>query len=190
MSNQYREGWFNRGPPELEPRLFKEKIYVRKPEAKPEEPSEIIISGGGSMAMFEHRNLDWISTTVDPIVVLDKWYTPLPTTRNVKAWYLFVEQTNNGATAEDIEIELTLNGIALPTDTRASVSGTPYAVRIRNENDPFMDAGNWTLGAQDSDQSVPLETRSLQVRVRQTTAVDVVAANIEVNMVYATKEWS
>ena len=36
----------------------------------------------------------------------------------------------------------------------------------------------------DADQSAPLETRSLGIRVRQTSAVDAVSAIIEVNMVY------
>ena len=53
----------------------------------------------------EFQNLDWISTSVDAIVILNKWYTPLPTVRDAKGWYLIVEQTNNGATVEDIVCE-------------------------------------------------------------------------------------
>ncbi len=137
--------------------------------------------------MYEYANLDWISTSVDAIVVQNKWYTPLSTTKNVKAFYLIVEQTNNGAAVEDIEVELTINGVASTVTMGAAINGTPHYIR-------WLAAGTFgyhTLIFQirsiDLDQSVPLETKSLQIRVRQTTAVDGVAAQIEVNMVYSVK---
>ena len=140
--------------------------------------------------MYEYRNLDYDTATsaVNPVVI-NTWYTALAVTRNVKAYYLIVEQTNTGATAENVGIELTINGTPI-TGTRTLNSGTPYYIYL---------AGGWAITESvvvsqilslDADQSAPLETRSLGIRVRQTTAVDLVSAVIEVNMVYATLEAS
>lgn len=142
-----------------------------------------------AIAMFEYQNLDWISTSVDAIVILNKWYTPLTTTRNVKAWYLVVEQTNNGATNENIEVELNIDGTPLVYAAVAN-SGTTYYIHFAFDGTLISGTGAWQIGSLDVDQSAPLETRSLQVRVRQTSVVDITAAQIEVNMIYATKETS
>jgi hypothetical protein len=140
--------------------------------------------------MWEYRNLDWDTATdvpIDPIVV-NNWYTALETTRNVKAFYLIVEQTNNGAAAENIEAELTIDGTAYVCGIGGAASGTPYYV-FADIDGALDQVGNVRqILSLDLDQSAPLETRSLQVRVRQTSAVDVVSAIIEVNMVYATLE--
>ena len=139
--------------------------------------------------MFEYRNLDYItSSVVDPIVI-NTWYVALAPTRNVKAWYLIIEQTNDGAAVETIEVELTIDDIVY-TDTLAGVASGAINYMTFDTDGVFGTTGA-TIGqllSLDADQSAPLETRSLGIRVRQTTAVDATGATIEVNMVYETKE--
>lgn len=138
------------------------------------------------MFMSEYQNLDYLNATI----VQNTWYTPFASTRNVKAWYLIVEQTNNGATNENIVVELTINGTVYTRNINNAVSGTAYYVFMFIDGTMTHGTGTRQMLSLDADQSAPLETRSLQIRVRQTTAVDPTAAQIEVNMVYATKEVS
>lgn len=142
--------------------------------------------GGGPLrTMYEYQNLDYFNNAI----TINDWYAPLAETQDVKAWYLVMEQTNNGAAAEDIEVELTINGGApIVAAIGAAVSGTPYYIILGLWGVAGSTDVPQQLLALDVDQSAPLETRSLQVRVRQTTAVDGVSASIEVNMVYATLE--
>ena len=136
--------------------------------------------------MYEYRNLDYDTSATDPITI-NTWYVPLLPTANVKAYYLIVEQTNNGATDETLEVELTIDGTVF-TDSGNRVSGTPYYILFD------VNGGIWASGSVrqilslDLDQSAPLEDVSIGIRVRQTSAVDAVSAIIEVNMVYATLE--
>ena len=139
--------------------------------------------GSSNKQMFEYRNLDWIEDTL----TINEWYTPLATTDNVKAFYLIVEQTNNGAADETLELELTINDVVYSRAVAARVSGTQYYITLDTNSDIGFATVNQIL-SRDADQSAPLETRSLQIRVRQTSAVDVTSAQIEVNMVYATLE--
>ena len=143
---------------------------------------------GGSGFVFEYRNLDYDTTSVLPIIVINDWYTALVSTDNVKAWYLLVEQTNNGAAAETIVTELTINGTTYTNTDAAAASGVLQYMHLDTDGALQNQATARQLLSLDDDQSAPLETQSLQIRVRQTTAVDVVAAQIDVNMVYATKE--
>ena len=145
----------------------------------------------GGMGMFEYQNLDWDTFTdlgIDPIVIND-WYVPLVPTRNVKAHYLIIEQTNDGAAAETIEVELTVDGTVYSKSISMN-SASPAYFFLTNEG---VVNGSYTvlqMLSLDADQSAPLETRSLGIRVRQTSAVDATGAVIEVNMVYETKESS
>lgn len=134
--------------------------------------------------MFEFRNLDWDEDTL----VQNTWYTALATTEDVKAWYIVVEQTNNGAAVETIEVELTIDGTVYTETLVGLASGTPMYLTFLYTGVLASQALVIQVLSRDNDQSAPLETRSLQIRVRQTTPVDPVAAQIEVNMVYATKE--
>ncbi len=122
------------------------------------------------------------------LFVLNDWYTPLPLTRNVKAFYLIVEQTNNGATAENLEVELTVDGVVHLGTIPGATNGTPFYKYIDYSGGFWASATVRQILALDLDQSAPLETESLKIRVKQTSAVDAVSAQIEVNMVYATKE--
>ena len=145
---------------------------------------------GSARSMGEYRNLDWDTDTdagVDPIVI-NTWYTAFETTRNVKAWYLIFEQTNNGASAESIEIEITIDGTVFTTGSINTASGSAMYVNLNADGDLGRSTTVRQLLSRDDDQSAPLETRSLSIRVRQTTAVDVVSAILEVNMVYQTLE--
>ena len=143
--------------------------------------------GGTSKTMFEYANLDYDTSGVANPVVLNVWYEALPVTRNVKAYYLIVEQTNAGATAEDIVLELTIDGVPF-VYSRLIGSGVPYYY-LMNSSGIFDSAATVIqLLSLDFDQSAPLETRSLGIRVRQTSVPDVASAIIEVNMVYATLE--
>ena len=152
--------------------------------------SRIGVGRRSRVGMFEYRNLDWDTSTdagVDPVVI-NTWYTPLATTRNVKAYYLMVEQTNTGATDETIAVELTVNGVVYNYSTSIASGSTWYAYFYVSDGGLYLRNYMSQLLSMDADQSAPLETRSLQVRVRQTTAVDAVSAIIEVNMTYATLE--
>ena len=140
------------------------------------------------MQMFEYANLDWISTDVDPIVVQNFWYTPLVETDDVKAYYLLVEQTNNGAAVEDIELEVTHNGTVDTLTIVGAISGTIYYAVYDVAGVITFSTSVRQVISLDLDQSAPMETKSMMIRARQTTAVDIVAAQIEVNMVYATLE--
>lgn len=135
--------------------------------------------------MFEYQNLDYDTTSVLPIIVINDWYTALETTRNVKGWYLLVEQTNNGAAVETIVTELTIGGTVYTNTDAAAASGVLQYMYLDTDGVLQNQATARQLLSLDDDQSAPLETRSLQIRVRQTTAVDAVAAQIDVNMNYA-----
>ena len=137
------------------------------------------MGGGGRPVMFEYRNLDWDNDDITQNI----WYTALAPVANVKAWYLVVEQTNTGATAEDIVVELTIDGTVY---TRAvnRASGVPMYMHMNQYNALDYQTDIRQMMSLDIDQSAPLETRSLGIRVRQTSAVDLVSAVIEVNMVY------
>lgn len=141
------------------------------------------------MFMFEYQNLDYDTTATANPIVINTWYTALATTRNVKSYYLIVEQTNNGATVEDIEVELTIDGTVYVAAT-AMNSGALYYANFGIAATFGMTGIVNQLLALDADQSAPLETKSLQIRVRQTSVVDLVTAQIEVNMVYETLEMS
>ena len=68
--------------------------------------------------------IDWIDTSI----VQDAWETvtsDLSSGKKAKIFVCLVEQTNNGATAEDLEIEITINGTAYTWSLTAN-SGTPY----------------------------------------------------------------
>ena len=144
---------------------------------------------GSARSMGEYGNLDWDTDTdvgVDPIVI-NTWYTPFAVTRNVKAFYIIVEQTNAGAAAETIVAELTIDGTVY-TWTQVAGSGTPYYLYFNTVGALTDAVSAHQLLSLDADQSAPLETRSLQIRVRQTSVVDLVSAIIEVNMVYSILE--
>ena len=133
--------------------------------------------------LWEYENLDWISTDVDAIVIKDKWYEVL-SVRYVKLFYLISEQTNDGAAAETIEVRLTRNGGTPNLNSGARDSGVQYHYRFAMEGSFVIDGSEQQLLSLDGDQSVSLETESLLIEARQTSVVDAVSAQIEINGVY------
>ena len=138
----------------------------------------------GGLSRFGFRNLDYDTSATDPITI-NVWYTATLPIRNVKAYYLIVEQTNTGGTAEDIVCELTINGTIYNYSANIASGAAQYIFSYLGALGGSGSARQFL--SLDADQSAPLQTRSLGIRVRQTSAVDVTSAIIEVNLVYTTK---
>jgi len=133
--------------------------------------------------------IDYIDTTL----TINDWETVdadlsegLPT----RLWYMYIEQTNNGAAAEDIELELTINGTAYTWSVTAN-SGTRYfCIFSYNLSAGDLETAVSTsilsvMGGLEGDQTCPFTAESISlIRTRQTTAVDGVSAQIEVNIVW------
>ena len=107
-----------------------------------------------------------------------------------KLWYIIVKQTNNGATDEDIEFEITINGVA-HTFSATCVSGTEMFCFFNRS----LAAGTWGCSMVSTKYScnesvvdskaVPFTAETVGlIRVRQTSDVDGVSAQIEVNIVW------
>lgn len=107
-----------------------------------------------------------------------------------RLWYVIVEQTNNGAAVETIELEITFNGTARTWTLAGIASGTPiYCIITSNQSASDFETSSTTSVQQvmslDVDHSVPLTASSIGlIRTQQTTAVDGVSAQIEVNIVW------
>lgn len=108
-----------------------------------------------------------------------------------KLWYIIIEQTNNGATAEDIQVDIVINGTSYTFARANAVSGTPYYGNISH----ILSAGDFecSLSATPSavsaviitNQALPFIADSVGlIREKQTTDVDLTAAQIEVNIIW------
>ena len=130
---------------------------------------------------------------LDATIVQNVWETvsaDLSEGKPARLWYIYIEQTNNGATQETVALELTINGTAY-TDTLTLDSGVRKYVFVQSElagGDFFLvdnPSAYQVNSARDADQSAPFTCKSVGlIRVRQTSGVDVVAAQIEVNVVW------
>jgi len=131
---------------------------------------------------------------IDTSLVINTWETvvaDLSGGKPAKIWSIEVEQTNNGATDETIELEITINGTAY-VFTRSCISGTIYFgtfLQLSTGTDftPQLNASSFTTGATklSANQAIPFMASSVGlIRVRQTTAVDVTSAQIEVNITW------
>lgn len=132
---------------------------------------------------------------VDTSLVINTWETvvaDLSEGEPARLWYIIVEQTNNGAAIETIEFEITINGTPYLVTHAGIASGVRDFVfsQLVDAAGDFAFAGavsivtvlNPTL---DPDNAIPFGAISVGlIRVRQTTAVDGVAAQIEVNVVW------
>ena len=136
--------------------------------------------------------VDYITTGVADPIVINTWYTAtanLSGGKPAKLLYILVEQTNNGATAETIELEITINGTAY-VFTAACDDGSEYYGRIRHylvggDFDTVLSITQSLTNALSNAHSVAFIAEKVGlIRVRQTTAVDAVAAQIEVNIVW------
>lgn len=130
---------------------------------------------------------------LDTSLTVDGWETvsaDLSGGLPARIWYMIIEQTNNGAAVENFEIELTINGTAYTFSRDNIPSGADFFGLITHELDTgdfdtYLDADPRTMGSRDGDHAVPFIAQYIGlIRVRQTTAVDVGGAQIEVNIVW------
>jgi len=148
------------------------------------------------MKKSSHKGVYWKTQLpvdyLDDSLVQNNWenvVADLSGGKPVRFWYVIIEQTNNGATAEDLELEITINGTAYTISVTADDS-QPYFVFLSYS----LVAGDFAFGtgtscrqvlASDIDQSAPMSCENVSlIRVRQTSDVDGVAAQIEVNIVW------
>ena len=135
---------------------------------------------------------------LDVTLVQDAWETivaDLSEGAPAKIWYIIVEQTNNGAAVEDIELEITINGTVYLWDPAAVVSGArmycyvTFQQTLGDFNTFEVNTLNTVGSAAGSvEHTIPFVAQSVElIRVRQTTAVDGVAAQIEVNIFWERK---
>jgi hypothetical protein len=141
--------------------------------------------------------IDFIETTI----VINTWNTVIANLSGgdpAMLLYLYFEQTNNGATGETIECEITINGTAYTEAVAGLSSGSIQYVYM----EPNLTGGDFTINGSTTATSfgtgsiVPIEgvrpyinnwfiAESIGlIRIRQTSAVDVVSAQIEVNAVW------
>lgn len=133
--------------------------------------------------------VDYLDTTL----VINTWETvsaDLSGGLPAKLWFIVMVQTNNGATAETIELEITINGVA-HTFTFSGIGSATPGYGYYNAD---LSAGTWktqatttiiTVGSIESDAAVPFIAESIGlIRVRQTTGVDGTSAQIEVNIAW------
>lgn len=136
---------------------------------------------------------------LDDSLTINDWSTvsaDLSGGEPVNLWYIQLEQTNNGGTPETLELEINMvnpsTGVVTAyTFTLACNSGTIYyAIINRNltggDFTCILSATAYSVNASPSaNVALPFFTASVGlIRVRQTTDVDVVAAQIEVNITW------
>jgi len=149
------------------------------------------------MKKSSHKGVYWKTQLpvdyIDTSLVINTWETviaDLSGGKPARLWFIIVEQTNNGATAETIEFEITINGTAY-TVTITADDSTPYFIYVMHS----LTAGDFTfnsstgnmtvLGIGYTQYAIPFSVDSVSlIRVRQTTDVDGTSAQIEVNIVW------
>jgi len=149
------------------------------------------------MKKSSHKGVYWRTQLpvdyIDTSLVQNTWenvVADLSGGKPARLWLIIVEQENNGATVETIELEITINGTAYTWTLTGIASGTPNYCYISTG----LTAGDFTTAngatiytvlAADPDLSVPFTVESVGlIRVRQTTDVDGTSAQIEVNVVW------
>ena len=105
-----------------------------------------------------------------------------------RIWFIILEQTNDGATAEDIELEVTIEGTT-KTWSGTLDSGSQYYGFLDKNGDPQFHVANAQCTLRDvqptGDVAIGGTYRDVGlIRVRQTSDVDGVSAQIEVNVVW------
>jgi len=149
------------------------------------------------MKKSSHKGVYWRTQLpvdyLDISLVINTWETviaDLSGGKPARLWYIIIEQTNNGATAEDLELEITINGTAY-TITIPADSGTPYYVTMLFS----LVAGDFSFEGVTASRSVgdPVTYYKAMpfvgvnvglIRIRQTTDVDITSAQIEVNIIW------
>ena len=144
--------------------------------------------GGAPEAWVQQDPVDYDDATL----VINTWETveaDLSGGKPAKLLYVSVEQTNNGAAVEDIELEITLNGVANTWTLGGIASGAIHWCTMTIEGVTSNQTGSIRMprALVDGDYG-PLASESIGlIRVRQTSVVDGVSASIEVNIVWDKK---
>lgn len=146
------------------------------------------IYGGAPEAWVQQDPIDYD----DASLVINTWENvsaDLSAGQPARLNYITVEQTNNGATVETIELEITLNGVPNTWTLAGIASGAIHFLGLTIEGVTVDQTPNPRMvRALDDDHSVSLASESIGlIRVRQTTDVDGVSASIEVNIVWDKK---
>jgi len=151
------------------------------------------------MKKSSHKGVYWRTQLpvdyIDTSLVINTWETvvaDLSGGKPVRLWFIAIEQTNNGATDEDLELEITLNGKAYTVSATGATSGEICYVKPSWS----LAAGDWVFSVSASVHSVgayalatnmvvPFNVESVGlIRVRQTSDVDGTSAQIEVNIIW------
>lgn len=149
------------------------------------------IEGSGSSAVFWQTQLpvDYLDTSLT-INTFENVVADLSSGRPARLWYIIVEQTNNGATAETIALEMTINGTAYTVTITDAASGTPYYIylyfNLATGDFNFTSTTNvFAAGVHAANVAKPFTARTVGlIRVQQTTDVDGTSAQIEVNIAW------
>lgn len=139
--------------------------------------------------------VDWIETSLT-MLAIETVETDLSEGQPAELYMIIVEQTNNGATAEDIMVNITINGTVVQWDLSGIASGTPQYLQIdKNLSGTTFNPTHGTsargvlLGTVSSSDILPFVAESVsEITVQQTSTVDAVAAQIEVNIIWAKAE--
>jgi len=148
---------------------------------------------GRAITSFWKRQLpiDYLDTTI----VQNAWETVVADLSGgmpARLCFVVIEQTNNGAAAETLELEITINGTAY-TLTISADSGTRYFgfceidLAAGDFNFTLFPTSQYSFGSPgfSINRQIAFCTESVGlIRVRQTTDVDVTSAQIEVNIVW------
>lgn len=129
---------------------------------------------------------------LDDTLTIDTWETvsaDLSGGMPAKLLVIIVEQTNNGATAETIELEMTIDGTAYTFTINANSGTKYYCVLLETltagDFTPNSTTDVRTVSGLDPDFASPFYAGSVGlIRVRQTTTVDGTSAQIEVNIMW------
>lgn len=146
-------------------------------------------SGAGNKFWKTQLPIDFIDTSL----TINDWMEISPDLsegKPAKLWFLILKQTNNGTSAEDIDLEVTINGTAYVFTGTLTNATNYYGVIDRNldtgDFSPILDAtANTCIGAYSNVHAIPFVAESVGlIRVQQTTNVDGTSAQIEVNIAW------
>lgn len=148
--------------------------------------------GGGYFGYWQTQPpIDWLDTSL----VINTWETvaaDLSGGEPCRLLIISVTQTNNGASPETIQLEITVDETAYAIEFLNVTSGTPnYLFLSMNLSGGDFLFGSTlskvTVGAPNNFQyqAIPFDCAKVGlIRVRQTTTVDAVSAQIEVNIAW------
>ena len=107
-----------------------------------------------------------------------------------RLWFIIVEQTNNGATVETIQLEITINGTAYTWEAAFDSATAQYGMitfsLVAGDFQPYLTStANISIRGLNAYNGIPFTASTVGlIRVRQTTDVDATSAQIDVNIVW------